>query len=137
MELETTLGGGNLICMERTSFASAADTSAGTRPSVTLEGTTETMVTIQEARQILEHHFVEHPPGISGDLYIAPGWFEDEQDFLAVWGSRQFFLDGVEAFARWDNLAIFIDKRSGDVRQEFFTPNFEKISAMTPISVPA
>jgi hypothetical protein len=92
------------------------------------------MVTIQEARQVLERHFVEHPPAISGDLYIAPEWYEDEQDFLPVWGSRQFFLDGVEAFARWDNLVIFIGKRSGDVREEFYTPNFERIREMTPIA---
>lgn len=94
------------------------------------------MVTIQEARQLLEQHFVEHPPAISGDLYIAPEWFEDEQDFLPVWGSRQFFLEGVEAFARWDNLVIFIDKRTGDIREEFHTPNFQKISEMKPIPAP-
>jgi len=52
------------------------------------------MVTIQEARQILERHFAEHPPAISGDLYIATEWYEDEQDFLPVWGSRQFLIDG-------------------------------------------
>ncbi len=116
---------------------SAARTSAGMGLSVQLEGETETVVTIQEARQILERHFVEHPPAILGDLYIAPEWFEDEQDFLPTWGSRQFFLDGREAFGRWDNLVIFIDKRSGDVRQDFYNLNLEKIDEMTPISVPA
>lgn len=92
-------------------------------------------MTIQEARQALQQFFVEHPPAISGDLYIADEWFEDEQDYLPVWGSRQFYVDGVEAFARWDNLAIFIDKRMGAVREEFHTPNFAKISSMTPVVV--
>jgi hypothetical protein len=94
------------------------------------------VVTIQEARQVLKRHFSEHPPAISGDLYIAPEWFEDEQDFLPVWGSRQFLLEGREAFGRWDNLVIFIDKRSGGVREDFHTLNLEKIGKMTPISVP-
>ena len=91
-------------------------------------------MTIHEARQALEQYFVEHPPAISGDLYISDEWFEDELDYLPVWGSRQFYVDGVEAFARWDNLAIFIDKRTGAVRQEFHTPNFAKISRMTPVA---
>ncbi|MFB6610027.1 hypothetical protein ACFCVO_06905 [Agromyces sp. NPDC056379] len=90
---------------------------------------------MNEARQALAQYFVEHPPAISGDLFIADEWFEDEQDYLPVWGSRQFHLDGVEAFARWDNLAIFIDKRTGEVRQEFRTPNIVKISSMTPVVV--
>lgn len=47
-----------------------------------------------------------------------------------MWGSRQFYVDGIEAFGRWDNLAVFIDKRTGAVRKEFFTPNFTKIRQM-------
>jgi hypothetical protein len=138
MELETALGGGNLVCMEWSGFASAAGTSAGTGLLVPLEeGATATIVTIQQARQILERHFAEHPPAISGDLYIAPEWYEDEQDFLPVWGSRQFLLEGREAFARWDNLVIFIDKRSGDVRKDLRNLNSKKVREMTPISVPA
>lgn len=35
------------------------------------------MVTIQEARRLLERHFAQHPPAISGDLHIAPEWYED------------------------------------------------------------
>ena len=92
-------------------------------------------MTIHEARRALELYFVEHPPAISGDLYIADEWFEDELDYLPVWGSRQFSVDGVEASARWDNLAIFIDKRTGRLREEFHTPNFAKISRMTPVVV--
>ncbi|QAY73148.1 hypothetical protein ET445_07090 [Agromyces protaetiae] len=92
------------------------------------------MVTIQEARRSLERYFAEHPPAISGDLYIGDEWFEDDQDYLPVWGSRQFYVDGLEAFARWDNLAIFVDKRTGEVRKDFHTPNFAKIRRMTPVA---
>lgn len=86
---------------------------------------------------MLERHFIERPPALSGDLYISPEWYEDEQDYLPVWGSRQFLVDGVEAFARWDNLVIFIDKRTGEIREEFCTPNFAKIREMKPVTAPA
>lgn len=94
------------------------------------------MVTIQEARKLLEQHFAASPPAISGDLYIAPEWYEDAQDFLPVWGSRQFYIDGIEAYARWDNLVIFIDKETGNIREDLHTLNFGKIRAMTPVSAP-
>lgn len=90
------------------------------------------MITIQEARRALEQYFAEHPPIVSGDLYIGDEWYEDDQDYLPVWGSRQFFVDGLAAYARWDNLALFIDKRTGAVRQDWHTPNYAKISKMTP-----
>ncbi|MEK8142093.1 hypothetical protein NKH18_04165 [Streptomyces sp. M10(2022)] len=57
-------------------------------------------------------------------------------DYLPVWGAREFLIDGREAFARWDNLAIFIDKRTGEVRADHRTLNFRKIREMTPIAVP-
>jgi hypothetical protein len=107
------------------------------RESIQLEGKPEAVTTIQEARRLLERHFEEHPPAISGDLYIAPEWYEDEQDYLPVWGSRQFYIEGREAFGRWDNLVIFIDKRTGEVREEIHTLNLEKVRKMKPISAPA
>ena len=95
------------------------------------------MVTIPEARQLLEAYFSEHPPAITGDLYIAPEWYEDAQDYLPVWGSRQFYIDGDTSFARWDNLAVFVDRRTGAVRVELHTLNFAKISRMTPVTARA
>lgn len=92
------------------------------------------MVTIQQARRLLEQHFAEHPPAIAGDLYIGDDWWEDEHDYLPTWGSRQFFVDGNASFGRWDNLAIFIDKQTGAVREDHHTPNLKKIRAMTPVS---
>ena len=81
-------------------------------------------------------YFAEHPPAISGELYIAPEWYEDAVDYLPVWGAREFLIDGREAFGRWDNLAIFIDKRTGEVRSDLRTLHSRKISAMTPVAVP-
>jgi hypothetical protein len=95
------------------------------------------MVTIQEARLLLEQYFAAHPPAIVGELYIAPDWREDDEDYLPSWGSREFLVEGREAFARWDNLAIFIDKRTGEVRKELFTPNFDKIANMTVVTASA
>lgn len=95
------------------------------------------MVTIQDARRLLEQYFAEHPPALSGELYIAPEWFEDEHDYLPVWGAKEFLVDSLEPSARYDNLAIFVDKATGAVRQEYHTPNFEKIRRMSPIDAPA
>ncbi|WP_350349142.1 hypothetical protein ABIQ69_04175 [Agromyces sp. G08B096] len=91
------------------------------------------MLTIQEARRALERHFAEHPPAVSGDLYIGDGWYEDEQDYLPEWGSRQFLVDGNPSFGRLDNLAIFIDKHTGAVREDYVTPNLKKIRGMRPV----
>ncbi|MGW8884609.1 hypothetical protein [Streptomyces sp. NPDC055749] len=93
------------------------------------------MISPSEARKLLVAYFAEHPPAISGELYIAPEWYEDAVDYLPVWGAREFHIEGREAFGRWDNLAIFIDKRTGEVRSDWYTPNFRKIRAMTPIAV--
>lgn len=94
------------------------------------------MLPPSEARNLLVAYFAEHPPAISGELYIAPEWYEDAVDYLPVWGAREFLIDGREAFGRWDNLAIFIDKRTGEVRSDLRTLHSRKISAMTPVAVP-
>ncbi|MEU5979108.1 hypothetical protein [Streptomyces sp. NPDC047315] len=95
------------------------------------------MLTPSEARNLLVAYFAEHPPPIAGELYIAPEWYEDAVDYLPSWGAREFFLDGQAAYGRVDNTAIFIDKSTGAVRADLFTPNFGKIEAMTPVTVPA
>ena len=95
------------------------------------------MVTIHEARRLLERYFVEHPPAISGELYIAPEWYEDASDFLPVWGAREFLVDGREAFARWDNRVIFIDKQTGAVHEGWRNLHAKKVNAMTQVAAPA
>ncbi|TDE90864.1 hypothetical protein EXU48_17325 [Occultella glacieicola] len=93
------------------------------------------MVTPEEARQLLVEYFAKNPPAVSGDLYVAPEWFEDEDDFLTVWGSRQFFLEGKAEYGSWNNEVLFMDKRTGEVRRDMHNANFRKIRAMTPIDV--
>ncbi|MFE1292448.1 hypothetical protein [Streptomyces sp. NPDC058751] len=39
-------------------------------------------------------------------------------------------------FGRWGNFAIFIDRRTGEVRADRHTPSFDKTKAMAPIAVP-
>ncbi|WP_157428807.1 hypothetical protein [Agromyces salentinus] len=43
-------------------------------------------------------------------------------------------VDGHDEFERWDDLAIFIDKASGTVREEQILPNRLKIRAMSPVA---
>ena len=92
-------------------------------------------VTIHEARRLLDRHFATHPPAISGDLYIAREWREDDHAYLQVWGSRQFLVEGREAFARWDDLVIFIDKQTGEVTEEHRPLHSARIRKMTPVAV--
>ena len=95
------------------------------------------MLTIHEARRLLERHFAEHPPAISGELYIAPEWYEDASDYLPVWGAREFLVEGRQAFARWDNRVLFITKETGEVHEGLRNLHAKKVRAMTPIAAPA
>lgn len=92
-------------------------------------------VTSSDARARLEAYFATHPPAISGDLYIATEWFEDEEDFLPVWGSRQFLVEGRAEYGSWNNEVLFMDKRTGEVRRDMHNANFRKIRAMRPVDV--
>ncbi|MGW1145936.1 hypothetical protein ACWD6I_12930 [Streptomyces sp. NPDC002454] len=93
------------------------------------------MLTPREARALLVAYFAEHPPPVSGELYIAPEWYEDAVDYLPVWGAREFHVDGLAAYGRTDNIVVFVDKNTGEVRRDWFTPNFGKVRAMTPVHV--
>jgi hypothetical protein len=93
-------------------------------------------VSPSEARRLLIAHFSAHPPAVSGELYIAPEWREDVDDYLPVWGSREFLVDGDASYGRWDNTVIFIDKRTREVRRDLYTSNLDKISAMSSVIVP-
>src|SRR3546814_1516939 len=76
------------------------------------------MLTIQEARERLEAYFAQHPPAMSGELYISDDWNEDDSDYLPAWGAREFFVEHRQSFVRMDNLALFIDKKSEEHTSE-------------------
>ena len=98
-------------------------------------GKNVTMVTPEEARQLLVEHFAKYPPPISGDLYILSEWYEDDQDYLACWGSRRFLLEGRGEYAYMGNSAHFIDKRTGEIRTDLYNLSLRKIRKMTPVDV--
>ena len=89
------------------------------------------MLTPQDAERALREYFREHPPSLMGQLHFTGTWWEDDQDYLLTWGSREFLVEGREAFARWDNLAYFVDKQTGAVRTELFNASLRKIQQMT------
>lgn len=92
------------------------------------------MLTIHEARERLEAYFAQHPPAMSGELYISDDWNEDDSDYLPAWGAREFFVEHRQSFVRMDNLALFIDKQTGDIRRANHVAEFDKIQAMRPVS---
>ena len=95
------------------------------------------MMTTQQARTVLEQFFAAHPPAVAGELYIAPEWYEDAADYLPVWGAREFLVEGRQAFARWDNRVLFINKETGEVHEGLRNLHAKKVRAMTPIAAPA
>jgi hypothetical protein len=54
-----------------------------------------------------------------------------------VWGAREFLVDGREAFARWDNRVIFIDKQTGEVHEGMRNLHVKKVNAMKQVVTPA
>lgn len=92
------------------------------------------MLTIHEARERLEAYFAQHPPAMSGELYISDDWNEDDSDYLPAWGAREFFVEHRQSFVRMDNLALFIDKQTGGIRRANHVAEFDKIQAMRPVS---
>lgn len=88
------------------------------------------MLTPDEAEQRLREYFRDNPPALRGTLYFPGGWSEDDKDYVIGWGAREFEVEGREGFGRWDNLVYFVDKRTGEVRKENFTPNARRIHDM-------
>ncbi|UOE42646.1 hypothetical protein [Agromyces larvae] len=91
------------------------------------------MMTVDEARSAFEQYVREHPLPLQGTLHVD-GWFEDADDFLPVWGAREFYVDGDPTYTRMDNLVVLIDKRSGAVRREDRFASFDKVKKMTRVA---
>ncbi len=88
------------------------------------------MLTPKEAEQRLREHFLIEPPQLRGTLYFPGGWAEDDDDYLLEWGAREFLVEGRESFGRWDNIAYFVNKQTGEVRKAHFNASFDKIDNM-------
>ncbi|WP_157428808.1 hypothetical protein [Agromyces salentinus] len=91
------------------------------------------MLTIDEARAAFDGYVREHPLPMRGTLHLD-GWYEDDDDYLPVWGAREFYVDGDPTYGRMDNFVLFIDKRSGTVREERQLESLRKIHDMTPVT---
>ncbi|MGI9821831.1 hypothetical protein [Agromyces sp. Marseille-Q5079] len=95
-------------------------------------GETESMLTLHDARAAFARYLAVHPLPVVGTFHID-GWYEDDDDFLPVWGSREFSVDHRREFGRMDSLVVFIDKRTGEVRRDLRFGHVEKLRAMTPV----
>lgn len=71
---------------------------------------------------------------MSGTLYVAPEGFEDATHYMPVYGSREFFIDGLEGGARLDGQVLFINKKSGEITRDLHIAALQKIDAMTPVT---
>lgn len=54
-------------------------------------------------------------PASRHTLYVD-GWYEDDADFMPVWGARELYLDGDRTHGRMDDLVVLVDMRTGAAR---------------------
>ena len=94
------------------------------------------MLTLDEARAAFDRYAAREPLLVEGTLYVKE-WYEDDSDFLPVWGAREFYVDNDHSYARWDLRVVFIDKRTGEVRVELMPDHLAKTGAMTRVSAEA
>lgn len=91
------------------------------------------MLTFDEAREALRAYLEEHPPAMSGTLYIAPEGLEDDAAYLPTWGAREALVEWRDAYIGFDNRALFVDKQTGEITVELRNAAHKRIMKMTPV----
>jgi hypothetical protein len=70
-----------------------------------------------------------------GTLYVSPEGFADADDYLVVWGAREFLVDGDLDYLLVDNTVTFVSRTTGKVRDDVMVLSFDKVDGMWPIRV--
>jgi hypothetical protein len=89
---------------------------------------------LADARRIFATYMAEHPPTTPGELVIGDVWRADDDFFLPRWEVRNPAMDK-RPEPVVDNSLLFIDRKTGRVVQDYFTPNYARIKAMREVSV--
>jgi len=90
-------------------------------------------VSFTEAREAVEDLRVSDWSGTWGTLYVSPDGFADEDDYLVVWGPREYIVDDNPYFILLNNTATFVDRQTGEVRDVPYALHLDKIDAMAPV----
>jgi len=70
-----------------------------------------------------------------GEPAVSPNGFEDGEDFLVVWGAREYIVDGDNNFILLNGTVTFVNRETGLIRDELMVEQFAKVDGMTPVSV--
>lgn len=92
------------------------------------------LLSLAEARRIFEDYLRAHPPVGPGEVVIDDTWREDDEFFLPRWELRNPAAEN-RPEPSLDNSLLLIDRRTGHVVQDYFTPNYRRIKAMRVVSV--
>ena len=71
-----------------------------------------------------------------GTPYVSPDGYADADDFLVVWGASEYLVDGDSNYALLSGTVLFVSRDTGEIREESFVTNMDKIDAMLPIVLP-
>jgi hypothetical protein len=71
--------------------------------------------------------------GTIGTLHVSTNGLEDDDDFLVVWGAREWLVEGNPSYELLNNTATLVSKETGEVRDVPATSIFDKVDGMTPV----
>ncbi|MEX1078497.1 MAG: hypothetical protein WED09_05260 [Homoserinimonas sp.] len=90
------------------------------------------MVTLEQARAIVEAHEADEWRLEDGTLYVAPEGYEDADSWLVVVGARELLVDDDAAYLMLDDRALTVDKITGKVIELNSLRDAARLGAMTP-----
>lgn len=86
------------------------------------------------ADAMLAAHAAFAPPGATpASFAVSAVGFEDETHYLVNVGPPEVAIDGMDGYI--DNIARFIDKRTGEATTSPITSVFDKLDRMTEVTV--
>jgi hypothetical protein len=93
------------------------------------------MITFAEAVKAADSWLRENWGATPGTPYVSPEGLQDDEDFLVEAGPREWLVDEDLGYLLMNNTVTFVSRETGEVRDETTTEVFDKIDAMTPVSV--
>lgn len=95
------------------------------------------MVTFPDAVAAVREHLAATWRATPGTPCVLDEGYEDEEDFLVVWGTREYLVDGDLDYLLLSDTSILVSRETGTVRTESTTSILEKVDRMTPVRVAA
>jgi hypothetical protein len=94
----------------------------------------ERMITFAEAVTSAREYVEARWGATWGTPHVLNKGYQDDDDYLIVWGTREYLVDGDLHSLLFNNTSIFVSRRTGEIREETTTEMFDKIDKMTRVS---